>query len=66
MKKIYLYKYKNEVQSTIKNIIIEERANAIEEKEILNGFNEIVNARIEPILNSDLEPKFATLVKHMQ
>ena len=54
-------KYKNEVQSTIKNIIIEERANAIAENRNGDGFNEIVNARIEPIL-TDLEPKFKTLV----
>jgi len=54
-------KYKNEVQSTIKNIIIEERANAIAENRNGDGFNEIVNARIEPIL-TDLEPKFRTLV----
>jgi len=54
-------KYKNEVQSTIKNIIIEERSNAIAENRNGDGFNEIVNARIEPIL-TDLEPKFKTLV----
>ena len=54
-------KYRDEVQSTIKNIIIEERANAIKENRDGDGFNEIVNARIEPIL-TDLEPKFRTLI----
>lgn len=54
-------KYKDEVQSTIRNIIIEERANAIAENRNGDGFKEIVNARIEPIL-TDLEPKFKTLV----
>ena len=60
-KEIYT-KYKNEVQSTIKNIIIEERANAIESKADPEKFNKIVNSRIEPIIN-ELEPKFATVIQ---
>ena len=60
-KEIYT-KYKNEVQSTIKNIIIEERANAIESKADPEKFNQIVNNRIEPIIK-ELEPKFATVIQ---
>ena len=54
-------KYKNEVQSTIKNIIIEERSNAIAENRNGDVFNDVVEARINPILK-DLEPKFRTLI----
>ena len=60
-KEIYL-KYRNEVQSTVKKIIIEERANAIEAKGNPEDFNKIVQSRIDPILNS-LDPKFATVIQ---
>lgn len=59
-KEIYT-KYKNEVQATIRNIIVEERANAIEAKGNPEDFNKIVESRIAPIINS-LDPKFATVV----
>ena len=54
-------KYKNEVQSTVRNIIVEERANAIEAKGNPEDFNKIVETRIAPIINS-LDPKFATVI----
>lgn len=59
-KEIYT-KYKNEVQATVRNIIVEERANAIEAKGNPEDFNKIVESRIAPIINS-LDPKFATVV----
>ena len=59
-KEIYT-KYKNEVQSTVRNIIVEERANAIEAKGNPEDFNQIVESRIAPIINS-LDPKFATVI----
>ena len=59
-KEIYT-KYKNEVQATIRNIIVEERANSIEAKGNPEDFNKIVESRIAPIINS-LDPKFATVV----
>lgn len=59
-KEIYT-KYKNEVQSTVRNIIVEERANAIEAKGNPEDFNKIVESRIAPIINS-LDPKFATVI----
>jgi len=59
-KEIYT-KYKNEVQATIRNIIVEERANSIEAKGNHEDFNKIVESRIAPIINS-LDPKFATVV----
>ena len=59
-KEIYT-KYKNEVQATIRNIIVEERANSIEAKGNPEDFNTIVESRIAPIINS-LDPKFATVV----
>ena len=64
-KAIYL-KYEKEVQSTIRDIILEERANTIKSIKTNQGgspdsFNDIVKARIDPIILS-LEPKFAQVM----
>ena len=65
-KAIYL-KYEKEVQSTIRDIILEERANTIKSIKTNQGgspdsFNDIVKARIDPIILS-LEPKFAQVME---
>ena len=60
-KEIYT-KYKLEVESSIRGIILEERAKAIENKSNPSDFNQIVNARITPLLDN-LEPKFSTLME---
>ena len=65
-KAIYL-KYEKEVKSTIRDIILEERANTIKSIKTNQGgspdsFNDIVKARIDPIILS-LEPKFAQVME---
>jgi len=59
-KEIYT-KYKLEVESSIRGIILEERAKAVENKSNPNDFNAIVTERIQPLLDN-LEPKFSTLM----
>jgi len=60
-KDVYI-KYKKEVESSIRAITLEERAKAVENKSNPSEFNEIVNARISPLLDN-LEPKFSTIMK---
>lgn len=55
-------KYNNDVQSSIRNVIIEERANIIKEKGTGENFNTIVNARLEPLLKA-LEPKYSQVAQ---
>ena len=65
-KNIYT-KYQNEVQTTIRNIILEERGNAITSIKTNKGgspdsFDQIVKARIAPIIEN-LEPKFSQVIE---
>jgi hypothetical protein len=60
-KEIY-NKYKLEVESSIRGIILDERAKAIESKSNPSEFNQIIQARIDPLLDN-LEPKFSTLME---
>ena len=60
-KEIY-NKYKLEVESSIRGIILDERAKAIESKSNPSEFNKIIKARITPLLDN-LEPKFSTLME---
>ncbi len=54
-------KYEKEVQTSVRNIILEERANVIADNGTGEQFNTIVNARLEPLL-SELEPKFGQVI----
>jgi len=54
-------KYEKEVQSSIRNIILEERANIIAEHGTGENFNTIVNARLKPLIEN-LEPKFGQVI----
>ena len=55
-KEIY-NRYRDEVFTNIKNIILEERTTAEENYDTQQNFSTIVDARLEPLL-SELEPKF--------
>ncbi|BAQ87898.1 hypothetical protein [uncultured Mediterranean phage uvMED] len=54
-------KYEKEVQTSVRNIILEERANVIADNGTGEQFNTIVNARLEPLLK-ELEPKFGQVI----
>jgi hypothetical protein len=60
-------KYQKEVQSTIRDIILEERANTIKSIKTNQGgnadtFQQTIDARIAPILEN-LEPKFSQVIE---
>lgn len=54
-------KYEKEVQTSVRNIILEERAKVIADNGTGEQFNTIVNSRLEPLL-SELEPKFGQVI----
>ena len=60
-KEIY-NRYRDEVFTNIKNIILEERTTAEEGYDTQQNFSTVVDARLEPLLN-ELEPKFKLIAQ---